>query len=266
MVNTLMFEEAGLPIPTTFEEFVNAAIVLSDAPHQFGYAFDTIETNTRVFEAFCVWAFGFDADFQADGYINVNTPGVIEGMTQWKRLFDVPTVPVGMERNAWRSLFGQGGVGMIIDGPWVYASALAEEDNVAEHIIVVPTVFPTGISQGDGGTILIPRGANNPVGAGKFLELILTRENQELWTNMTMSLGGDNTVTDSFIAANPWFDGYALAAEGGLIRTRYPENLPDYFEDLERIVVHYVQQIMFEDRDPAEAMAAAQAEIDALIG
>ena len=265
MCNTLMFEEAGLSLPTTYQEFFDACVALTDAPNKYGYAFCTQETATRIYEQFCFWAYGFDANFLADGEINVNTPEIINAMTEWKKLFDATVTPIGMEKNAYRSLFGQGGVGMIIDGPWVYASAQSEENNVAKSIQVVPTCFPTGISIGDGSTLIIPKDAKNKEGAGKFIEFILSHENQELWCDMTSSICGDNTATTKFVENNKWFSGYADASAKGLVKGLYPVNHPDDYEEIEKIVTNYLQQIWFNNADPAAAMASCQQELDALL-
>lgn len=265
MCNTLMFQEAGLKLPTTYQEFFDACIALTDAPNKYGYAFCTQETATRIYEQFCFWAYGFDENYLADGEINVNTPKIIEAMTEWKKLLDANVTPVGTAKNAYRSMFGQGSIGMIIDGPWVYASALSEQNNVAEHIQVVPTCFPTGISTGDGSALIIPKDAKNKEGAGEFLDYILSHENQKLWCEMTSSICGDNTATTDFVKKNKWFSGYADASAKGLVKSLYPVNHPDSYEEIEKIVVNYLQQIWFSNVPPAEAMASCQAELDKLL-
>ena len=82
---------------------------------------------------------------------------------------------------------------------------------------------------------------------------------------MTTSIGGDNTATTKFIEANPWFSGYTEAAAKGLLRSVNPANHPDNYEDIEKICTNYVQQIWFNNVDPAKAMADCQAELDALL-
>ena len=265
MCNTKMFDEAGIALPNNYAEFVAACLKLTDAPNQFGYAFCTQETATRIYEQFCFWACGFDENFLADGDINVNTPKVIEAMAEWKKLFDANVTPIGVAKNAYRSMFGQGTVAMIIDGPWVYASAESEEDNVAEYIHVVPSRFPTGISTGGGSAVIIPKASKNKEGAGKYLDLILSKENQTLWCEMTRSLCGDNTAAEAFVSGTPWFAGYSEAGAKGKIVDVNPANHPDFYEEIEKIVTNYVQDIFFNDKDPAVAMAECQAELNALL-
>lgn len=42
MYNEKLLEEAGIEVPTTTEEFIEAAIALTNAPEQYGYGFMTV--------------------------------------------------------------------------------------------------------------------------------------------------------------------------------------------------------------------------------
>lgn len=261
MYNERLLKEAGIAVPTTAQEFVDASIALTKAPNQYGYGFMTLSEDAFVNDIY-MWALGFDGGIFKDGF-TFNSEGVQEALRCYKKLFDEGVTPIGASKTAYRTMFAQGQIGFLIDGPWVYTFAETLEDNDIENIRTAPVPFETGLSVMSENLMTIPTDAKHKEGAMLYIEMCTEYASQAKFTEFTCCTGGISAaITDEWLNANPWFSGYIDGANGATAVV--PDKYALINNEIRKIVLDGCQEILYSDADIAETLDAIQAEVDAL--
>ncbi|MGI6237417.1 MAG: ABC transporter substrate-binding protein [Candidatus Excrementavichristensenella sp.] len=259
MYNERLLNEAGIAVPTTADEFVDAAIALTNGIDQYGYAFMTLAEDGFVYDIY-MWALGFDANIFTNGF-NFNTDGVKEALRDYKKLFDAGTTPIGTDKNAYRTMFAQGKVAFLIDGPWVYSSAKSLEGSDVANIKTAIVPFETSLSVMSENLLTIPADAAHKEGAALFFEMLTEKEFQSLFTDLTnCSTGMKNAVSDEWKAQNPWAEGYIQGAAGATCVVSDTYALVN--NEIRKIILDECQEILYSDADINETVDRIQAQIE----
>jgi multiple sugar transport system substrate-binding protein len=120
--NKNLLKQAGLTeeIPETWAEFKTAVDKISSLGKDiYGFGARTAKASNSAFWFIPVLE-GHNGTFEdADGNINFNTPGTVEAMKWYNKLGTQNQTPIGMGIPEVRTLFAQGKVGFIFDGPWM---------------------------------------------------------------------------------------------------------------------------------------------------
>ncbi len=153
MYNEQLFEEAGVAIPTTGEEFVAAAKALTVGPDQFGFGTTTIPGNNMAAHIITSIV-GAGGAVTTDGVPSVNTPEAIQGMQWWVDVVKSGASPTGLDTGQLRQLFQQGKIAMYFDGPWGQGFINSAPDEIRPYLKVAPMPF--------GG--IVPGGISNVIG------------------------------------------------------------------------------------------------------
>ncbi len=261
MYNQRLLQEAGIAVPTTAQEFVDAAIKLTKAPDQYGYGFMTLSEDAFVNDIY-MWALGFDANVFTDGF-HFDSDGIKEALGYYKQLFDAQATPIGVPKQTYRTMFGQGQVAFLIDGPWVYNFAKTLENNDIENLRTASVPFPTGRSVMSENLMTIPEDATNKEGAMLFIEMCTEYANQAKFTELTSCTAGiPAAISEEWLKANPWFSGYVDGASGAMAVVSDKYALVN--NEIRKIVLDNCQEILYSNADIAATLEKIQGEVDAL--
>lgn len=262
-INRQMFDEAGVEVPTNFEEFRAAAEALTDpANDQYGLVLTNL-AHSRLHEGALVMIAGYGGHFSENGEANFLSEEVINGIQFFKDLFDAGVMPQGVaDGGAQYSWFNSGQAAMSIDGAWYWAVLESQATDILEHVEVHPiptdTQTPTG-------------GVNNLIGissqtehydiACEYPKFIATPEWGSIWTaNSRTVFPMEGAVPEEFIEENPWFQVYAeelpravpVAAPG----------LEIYHTDMVRLINNKLVEILYDDKPVEQAMEELQEEFE----
>lgn len=262
MYNKALLEAANIEVPTTPAEFVEAAKALTDAPNQYGYAFMTAAGDEFTGDIY-LWVIGFEDVFK-DGKFNFNTPGVIEALGYYKELFDAGVTPIGVSKSDYRTMFANGQVAFLIDGPWQYTFVESLNEEVAKNVGTAVVPFPTKASGMAENIMTIPADAKNKEAAWLYVEMCTEAAAQASFAEFTNCTPGmASAISDEWLSENSWFQGYVDGAAGATITATLAYTSLD--AQIRKIVDDRCQEILYANADIAETAAKVQEEVDALI-
>lgn len=265
-VNRQLFDEAGIDVPTNFEEFEAAARALTDPSRdQFGLVLVNL-AHSRFYEGLLVMVAGYGGHWTQDGEPAFASPEVIQGVQFFKDLFDAQVMPQGVtDAGAQYSWFNSGRVGMSIDGAWYWAVLEQQAPEVAEHteihLLPTDTQAPTG---GVNNLIGIAAASPNYDAACDYLRFIATPQWAQVWTSNSGTANAyKGSVTEEFLSENPWFEVFAeelpravpVAAPG----------LELYHNDIVRLVGNKGVEILYDNKPVEQAMQELQREVEEVI-
>jgi multiple sugar transport system substrate-binding protein len=138
--NEQLFEEAGVDVPTTGEEFVAAAKALTNAPDQFGFGTTTVPGGNMANHIITMIT-GAGGRVTTDGVPSVNTPEAVQGMEWWVDIVKSGASPTGTDTGPLRQLYQQGKMAMYFDGPWGQGFIAGADENVKPHLKAAPMPF-----------------------------------------------------------------------------------------------------------------------------
>lgn len=262
-VNDPMFEEAGIDVPTNFEEFYDAAVALTNpSEDQYGLVL-TNTSHSRFYEGVLLMVVGHGGHWTKDGEPAFTEPEVIAGVQFFKDLFDAGVMPQGVDgAPSQYAFFNSGNVGMTIDGPWYWASMADAAPEMLENVSIHPVPTDSGVSTG---------GPNNLIGiasatphydiACEYIKSIATTEWGQVWTSTSGTINPvEGAVTDEFLEENPWFatfvedsDNYAPVAAPGL---------EIYHTDMQTMINNKLVEVMYDDKPVEQAMQELQEEVE----
>ncbi len=268
MYNEKLFEEAGVAIPTTGEEFVAAAIALTKGPDQFGFGTTTVPGNNMANHIITSIA-GAGGAITTDGVPSVNTPEAIQGMQWWVDVVKAGASPTGLDTGQLRQLFQQGKIAMYFDGPWGQGFINNAPEEVRPFLKVAPMPFggivPGGISNVIGMAADIP--AEEKALVWDYLKSLTTIEAQEDYV-LKYCVAPARTDVDipeeEVLAACPLINTWLEAQNSeGLVDT-FPFGLETVASDLFRLLSETGQVLVTSDATVEDEMTKLQEALIAL--
>ncbi|MEN8113293.1 MAG: extracellular solute-binding protein [Actinomycetota bacterium] len=268
--NQQLLDAAGVEVPTTPEELLEASRAVKEKTGKFGYAFTT-DTATAIFPYIVSmqWVLGYDSDWsQPDGTITANAPKTIEAVETLMQFYDEDLTPRGLDAPSTRALFAEGEVAFLIDGPWVLAQIKADVPDLYPSIGFAVSPTPTHAAITGGAFYAIPVDAPNYDDACELLKLHLGQDVQKLWLEDLVSIPAVKVLPgDEFLAENPWVETMVeVAAE-------YPGGFgyapPGYEVDaaaFRQIVVNNLSTVLAGDTSVEDALNQAQEDLEAEFG
>jgi ABC-type glycerol-3-phosphate transport system substrate-binding protein len=208
IVNRDLLQKAGVEsIPTTPEEFYAAAKAVKEKTGQWGYGFPNNMSNALFpYLQSMQWIVGLGGDWsKPDGTITANSPLAIAGVTWIKRFLDEKLSPKGLDANAIRTMFAEGKVAFIFDGPWVIVQVGSANPELAKKVdfTVMPT--PTHAAITGGAYYTIPAGSKRKAEACQYLDIINAEPAQRAYVEKLLQIPGtDVKLSPEFLAGNPW--------------------------------------------------------------
>lgn len=142
--NKRLFAEAGVKVPTTIDEFFDAAKKLTKNNEQYGYYLVTNPAETaRMFFDITKWVYAYDGRWSRNNALTLNEANVIKAVEMYKKLYDAKVVPWGTDKGTSRKLFWAGKIAMAFEGPYFYEWIRANNPDLLKDIGTAPVPFPS---------------------------------------------------------------------------------------------------------------------------
>lgn len=243
--------------PTGFDDFL-AKAKAATADGAYGFAFRaTMAERPGFWQDVCNFVYGFGGRWSDEsGALTLDAPGVIEGVTAYKRVYDANVIPKGADAATYRRMFWEGKLGMEVDNGGV--AAILNQQAPALPLAAVSSPFPTR-SQG---AIVTPLTVNANTKRKEevaiFIRWMLQPEPQR---ELQRILGASNVATvverrPEELSAQPWLKVYDDQTPNSLpqLVTGYEVKTPE----VQQIVLEQVLRVLQANKAPREAMADAQ--------
>lgn len=265
--NQQLLDEAGVDLPTTVEEFYDAAkAVQENTDADWGYAFHTDTSNVLLsYIVTMQWSLGFGSDWsQNDGSITADSAENIEAMTWLQRFLDEGISPQGLDVVTARNLFLEGEVAFMFEGPWLMTQVKSEKPDLYPNVGygVLPT--PTHAAITGGAFYVIPVEAQHKDAACDYLDIINSPDAQRAWLEDLVQIPGTVVEpSDTFLEENPWVQNMVDVA------AQYPGGLgyapPGYkvqSAEFRQIVIDHVAEVWASSKSVEEALAELQVALE----
>lgn len=262
LYNAAQFEEAGLAVPETIEDFVSAACALSEGEEQYGYALggsyfwapaplfyaqggqitdDAVTTSTGYINSEAsVNAFQTLVDMYNDGCIS---PNLLGG-------------GIGTAEGHATGLYS-----MIIDGPWMVDIYANDFPDFEVNFAPVPAGGDDATSSSvvGGEDVVLFAGSENQDATLQWIEFLVSEDYQ-----ISMAEVGVIPVLNSLAdheALPDYFDVFMTQLETAQARTPSPS-----WNEIDNTINNAFQYMLRGEKTVQEALDDAATEIDALIG
>ena len=264
--NLDLLTEAGLQPPQNWDELATAAQALT-TPDRWGILIPNSWPYWEL-QPFAIGA-GQNIVTDSDSEVFFNTPAVIDSLQYWLDLFNVyKATPVGVQNN-WGDA-----TGMFLDG----SAAMIVHSTGSLSGINANATFNWGVSAipgKDGGFFTTTGGGNLYMVAGidnataqaawKFVEWLTAPEQAVDWSIKT----GYITTRMSGLELDAWKNYVAetpqAADAAATIEVAGREFSTQSLNDVRNVFHGYILKVLNEEISPADAMAAAQTEADAIL-
>jgi len=273
--NEALFNEAGVKLPTNWDEYLAALKQLTKDTNgdgisdQFGTGHDTAGGGSQYVTEMMNYLLDTGARFtDQDGKVTIGTPEMIEGLSRWKQVVTAGLTPRDMQSADIRQLFADGRIAIRLDGPqiWPIMSASANADKL--KLAPVPFEAPVG-----GGSNVLAMATDIPDENKKlvweFIALAASDEMQSAYAAAVSSPAPSPRADMSEARAKvPPFDIIANAAkrasEAGI--DRLPKGLEIQFNEFAKMMKEETQRMIIEDLDPQQVAATMQQKAEDIQG
>jgi multiple sugar transport system substrate-binding protein len=267
--NAALFEEAGIALPTNYEEYLEAARALTQdvdgdgLVDQYGVGLSTAsgpgvylsELLSYVLDAGARWT-------DEEGEPTFDTPEMAEALERWKTLINENLTPRDLAAGDIRQLFIEGRIAMRIDGPWLYGVMRQAEPEIRDQLkVAAPPLHPP--FGGSSNVLAIPSEIDEATKqlVWEFIELVASEEQQKRFAEAAASPAPrPGTVPDDIDESVPHFDILLQtmneASAAGV--DRIPTGFEVQYNEFSKMVQEEAQRMMIQDLDPAEAAARMQ--------
>lgn len=266
--NPDLLAEAGVEVPTNYEEFLAAARATTKdlngdgITDQFGTGHETkggagqylTEMLNYLLDAGAYWT-------DKDGRITIDTPEMVEGLSRWKTVLQEGVTPRDMSAGEVRKLFADGKIAMRLDGPWLYGTM--QKGAAADTLKVTKPPFDPPVG-----------GSSNVLGMASeisdeqkalvwdFIKITMSPEFQRTYATVAGNTPPSPKADVSGVEeAVPHFqiivDTQQAAAAAGV--DRIPTGLEVQYGEFGKMVQEEVQRMLIEDLDPADVVKTMQA-------
>jgi len=263
MYNKVMFEKAGLNVPTNVEDFMKAIRTLRD-PQKGQFGFATMAASgaaSSTYLEIMPIIVGFGGSFVKDGRANATAPETIAALQFIKDLYDEQLIPIGQDFLVYRDMLCAGKVASLTIGGFIYGTCEAKNPEVASQLSAAPLPFPGGGTISVNTFWAIPRDAKDKDAAARFLMKLLEDKWQRLVPEHTIAIPArPGMVSDTFLRENPWFQALVDVADKAV--SYAPGGAEQYAPEIMEIVVKHYQSMLFQNLPAEEAAKNMQTELE----
>jgi len=243
--------------PANFDEFV-ATAKAATANGVYGFAYRaTMAEAPGFWQDLCNFVYGFGGRWSDDqGNLTLNSPKVIEGVTAYKKMYDVGATPKGTDAATYRRMFWEGKLAMEIDNGGV--AGIFNQQAPDLPLAAAPSPFPTRAQ----GLVLAPLTINSntkhKAAAVTFYKWVLQPENQKQLQDL---LGASNVATvvarsPEDLAKRPWLKVYDEQTPNSIPQLVQGQELKT--PEILQIVLEHVLKVLQGGADPKKTMDDAQ--------
>ncbi|WP_167549727.1 ABC transporter substrate-binding protein [Ensifer aridi] len=265
LLNLKLFKDAGVPIPTNVDEFLNAmAEIRNPAKQQFG--FYSLSTSGPAQDAYLQTApiiLGFGGSWLKAGKPTANSPQTIAALKFIKKVYDDGLVP-RVDSRAAQQLFIDGKIASFVVGPFLVGFTAEQNKETRENIDAIVPPFSGKQSAAVTVFLAIPKAAKNKDAAGRFIAAMLNPKMQE---DIVATVNGLPAVKGSipagFVEKNPWYRAFVEAGDHAV--SYAPEGMEEYGPEIYNIVGPVIEDILFNNKDVDQAANALQSELEEFV-
>ena len=267
--NEALFEEAGLAVPTNYEEHIEAARALTrdvdgdGLIDQYGVGLSTASGPGVYLTEFLSYVLDAGASWTDDeGQPSFDTPEMAEALGRWKALISENLTPLDLAAGDVRQLFIEGRIAMRIDGPWLYGVMRQAEPELREQLkVVAPPLHPP--LGGSSNVLAIPSEIDDDTKqlVWEFIELVASEEQQEKFAAAAASPAPrPGAVPDGIEESVPHFEILLQtmneASAAGV--DRIPTGFEIQYNEFSKMVQEEMQRMLIEDLDPKDTAGRMQ--------
>ena len=246
--------------PTTWDELLAAAQQVTEETDAFGIGIPGAAHvgTVQQFQSFLYQAGG--SFFDDEGRVNLETPEASEALAFYTGLYTehgVTPNPIEFNREELPTLFGEGSVAMIINGPWARTIAGAEPDDAETPYAtaVLPCHVRCGGIQGADSLVIA---ANSEVteAAYRFADYLTSFEphtERVLGSGLVPMLEGQAELEEF---QTPFWQPFIAMVDQG-----FPEAQPLAWEPFQGIVTDMIQSVLLDQSSVDDALADAAQQI-----
>jgi len=261
-VNTKLFEEANVPLPTnwTWEEFVDVAKKLTQ-PEKGIYGFVVPGSKEDLGTSWNWFAFLFQngGSMLKDGKAAFNSP---EGVEALQFLYDLlhthKVMPPGTASFTSKDVtdaFGSGKVAMFQNGPWYIASVKTSYPDLEFTAVPLPTKKNAGSSAG--GTLMsVSSGTKHKEAAIAFVKFMTGEEIAREWSVRGQFIPTVKSVLQDPAFSEPPVNVFAQAALDDTANITVIGATPENTRLME-LLQSEIQEVLMGRKDPASALNSA---------
>lgn len=261
--NKALFQEAGLSVPKTVEEF-EAAMPKVTRPdrQQFGLALASKAGDaTGLFIQIMPIVIGMGGHYFKDGKLTCTDPKVADALSLIKRLWDANTIPRGLDAVAANTLIYEAKAVSTLSGPFIIGQTKSANPETAKNLDVVPSPFPSGTTLVVSTFWAVPAKAKNKEWGAKFAMHMLEPDSQRAIIEQQATVPGrPEMVTEEYLKANPWFKVFIDAGKNGI--SQVPAGTGAKAFDAVKVIGKGVEDILYRDKPVEAAMGDAQKELE----
>ena len=262
--NSKLLEDAGVAVPTSFEEY-QAAVAALTKPDDgiFGLSAVTTDHPTVAEDMQRYIGYAGQSVIKDNAY-NLTSPEVVAAVETYRNVVG-KNAPLGNNSAVARQLFVDGRTAFLVDGPWVWTWLEKATPEMRPNLHMVKT--PWEPSQAPGGVSLhIGEGLDEATEAAawKFIEVASRPEWQRQYLIMTGQPSGRaaSVLTEEDVTASPHLQVIADAATAGVPLFPTHQAVRAYFNEYSAIMRGAALKVLTTDAAVADIMAETQAELE----
>jgi len=267
LYNQALLEKAKVDIPKTLDDLYSAADKIYKATGVFGFGVHVDTSAMLLAYVSCMqWILGNGSDFsKTDGSITCNAPKTVEGFQQMMRFVNAPFAPKGLGWYQLRTMFAEGKIAMLFDGPWDLGQVKTVTPSLYPLVGMAPCPTPTHAAITGGAFYTMLRKETNKQAVWDYIAFATSDEWQRRWVEVEVQVPGITIApTSAFLRQNP---GYRYVTE---LAAKYATGfgyLPPGYElvatTLQTKVIDHVGDIWSGAKSPKVAMDECQKELEA---
>ena len=256
--NADILEEAGVEPPTTPGELLAAAKTIEERTGITGFAVrHRLAEETPWWIDFNNWPLGFGGGWSEGGELSIDSPENIEAVTFYKEMYDSGAFAVGDDASTFRSKFKEGQLAMMIDSTGV-PPAMIGETVPSTRIHASTNPFPELASSQVGIYAGINAASKKQALAADFMRWFLTPDVQQQLSEIignTSPVATETSAPPEFFVENPWAE--AFRENGAHTHSAVIEGFENETPQIRHVVLSWIERVLLEDLDPAEALRGA---------
>ncbi len=262
--NKRLFEQAGVKVPTTIEEFWAAGQKITKQGDQYTYFMvNSTSEMGRMFFDLSKWVYGFDGRWARKGTLTLNDPNTIKAVEMYKKTYDTKMVPWGTDKSTGRKLFFQGKMATAFEGPYFFSWVKDQNPDLVKDLGAAVVPFPTKTTAAELLIMAVPKGAPHKAAAIELMKFWLKPETQRKYVEVTQCEGAmKGMVSEEFKKQYPW---YTAAFDGAKAIPAVPEGLEEFTPEVQQVVTNKVSEVLHANKPAKTAMDEAQKEAQEMI-
>jgi multiple sugar transport system substrate-binding protein len=273
--NDAYLKEAGVKVPTSWDEFLAAARATTidrdgdGIKDVYGTGIHLATANSTYSNEVLMYVLSAGGRWtNAEGKVTINTPEAIEGINRWRTLVEEGLTPLGMVGGDTDQLFMEGKIAMRIQGPWINGFVQRADPGIKDNLKFAAD--PLSPPLGGSSNVLTLSAESAPEKkelAWEFIQLATSQKFQELYSELGASPAPrPGAVSEAAFKAVPHMqlliDAAAAASAAGV--DRIPTGLEAQNNEFTKMVAEELQRMLIEKLPTAEVAAIIQQKAEAL--